>query len=363
MDSLNTGGAMSEDAGSVALEDFGGLIDWPKLNAWIAARDLPGSGPVTGVRKLTGGLQNDVFLIERRHEAIVLRRPSRHLRPGSDETMLREARVLKALAASSVPHPQLYAVCDDPCVIGACFYLMAPLEGFAPSQQLPGRYADDPAWRRAMGEELVRAAAALGGVDTQAVGLGDLGKPQGWHERQVDRWRSQLDGYRSMPEYDAALPHVDEVGRWLTDNLPRERRIGIVHGDFQFANVMFSRQAPRVAGVVDWELTSLGDPLLDLGWILTSWWEEGDPEGKKPLVQPWRDFLSRADLVALYGRISGRDTSAVPWFFTLGCYKLACLLEGTYARSRQGQIPAHVGQSVHAYALWLMSKARQIIAG
>lgn len=354
---------MSSSEGQSALSDFDGLFDWQKLDAWICSRDLPGSGPITAARKLAGGLQNNVFLIERGGESLVLRRPSKHLRKGSNETMLREARVLAALAGSAVPHPKFYAVCDDPAVIGACFYVMELLEGFAPSQQLPGRYAEDPAWRRAMGEELVRAAVALGAVDPQAVGLGDLGKPAGWHERQVDRWRSQLDGYRSMPNYDGALPHVDEVGRWLTDNLPRDRRIGIVHGDLQFANVMFSLAAPRISGVVDWELTSLGDPMLDLGWILTSWWEEGDPDGKKPLVRPWQDFLSRADLVTLYGQSSGRDMSVTPWFFTLGCYKLACLLEGTYARSRQGQIPANVGDSVHAYALWLMSKARQIIAG
>ena len=125
---------------------------------------------------------------------------------------------------------------------------------------------------------------------------------------------------------------------------------------------MFSNQAPRISGVVDWELTSLGDPLLDLGWVLTSWWEQGDPEGKNPLVQPWDSFLSRAELVRLYGEISGRDMDEMPWFFALACYKLACLLEGTYARSKQGQVPENVGQGVHGYALWLMTKANQIIA-
>jgi aminoglycoside phosphotransferase (APT) family kinase protein len=352
-----------QNTGETAPETFEGLIDWPRLNEWIASHDVPGSGPVTGAKKLAGGLQNSVFLIERGNDSFVLRRPSKHVRQGSNETMVREARVLKALAGSAVPHPEFYALCNDPAIIGACFYLMAPLEGFAPSRQLPGNYITDPAWRRAMGEELVRGAVALGAVDYQAVGLGDLGKPEGWHERQVDRWRSQLDGYRSMPNYDGVLPHVDEVGRWLTDNLPKDKRIGIVHGDFQFANVMFSLRAPRICGVVDWELTSLGDPLLDLGWILTSWWEPGDPEGKNPLVQPWQDFLSRTELVRLYGEISGRDLSEMPWFFTLGCYKLACLLEGTYARSKQGQIPANVGQHVHTYALWLMNKAAQIVAG
>ena len=358
---------MSPNAQNTTLDDFGGLIGWDGLNGWMAARDLPGSGPVSGAKKLKGGVQNNVFLIERGliergGASFVLRRPSRHVRPGSNETMLKEARVLEALAGSAVPHPKVYAVCGDPSVIGACFYLMEPLEGFAPSQQLPGNYGTDPTWRRSMGEQLVRGAAALAAVDYKVVGLGDLGKPDGWHERQVERWRSQLDGYRTMPNYDGALPHVDEVGRWLSDNPPRNQRIGIVHGDFQFANVMFSNQAPRISGVVDWELTSLGDPLLDLGWVLTSWWEQGDPEGKKPLVQPWDSFLSRAELVRLYGEISGRDMGEMPWFFALACYKLACLLEGTYARSRQGQVPENVGQGVHGYALWLMAKANQIIA-
>lgn len=353
---------MSQSTEQTNLDTFGGLIDWDKLNAWIATHDVPGAGPVTAAKKLKGGVANNVFLIERGSTPIVLRRPPKQVRPGSNETMVKEARVLNALTGSAVPHPKAYAVCDDQSVIGACFYLMEPLEGFAPSQQLPGHYGTDPAWRRAMGEELVRCAAALAAVDYKAVGLGDLGKPDGWHERQVDRWRSQLDGYRSMPNYDGALPCVDEVGRWLTDNLPKDKRIGLVHGDFQFANVMFSLHAPRISGVIDWELASLGDPLLDLGWILTSWWEPGDPDGKKPLVQPWDNFLSRADLVRMYGEISGRDMSKVPWFFALACYKLACLLEGTYARSKQGQVPENIGQSVHAYAVWLMNKANRIIA-
>ncbi len=354
---------MADDASATGLDDFKGLIHWPQLNAWIAGQELPGSGPITAARKLQGGLQNNVFLLERSGATFVLRRPSKHLRPESNDTMLREARILKALASTTVPHPRFHTVCDDPSVIGACFYLMEPLEGFAPRGQLPGNYATDGTWRRAMGDELVRSAAALGAVDYKAVGLDGLGKPDDWHARQVSRWRSQLEGYRSVPDYDGALPHVDEVGRWLTDNLPADRRIGIVHGDLQFPNVMFSMHAPRVSGVVDWELASLGDPLLDLGWILSSWWEDGDPEGKNPLVKPWADFLSRADLVKRYGELSGRSMDAMPWYFTLACYKLACLLEGTYARSKQGQIPAEVGASVHNYAVWLMKKAQQLLAG
>jgi aminoglycoside phosphotransferase (APT) family kinase protein len=354
---------VSADAGTNPLDDFKGLLNWPQLNAWIAEQDLPGTGPVTAATKLQGGLQNNVFMLKRNGASFVLRRPSKHLRAESNDTMLREARVLKALAGSAVPHPHFYAVCDDPSVIGACFYLMEPLEGFAPRGELPGQYGTNQSWRSAMGEELVNAAAALGAVDYKAVGLEGLGKPDDWHVRQVSRWRSQLDGYRSMPNYDGSLPHVDAVGRWLTDHVPADKRIGIVHGDLQFPNVMFSTHAPKVSGVVDWELASLVDPLLDLGWILSSWWEEGDPEGKNPLVKPWDGFVSRATLIRRYGQVSGRNMDSMPWFFTLACYKLACLLEGTYARSKAGQVPADIGASVHGYAVWLMNKATQTMAG
>jgi aminoglycoside phosphotransferase (APT) family kinase protein len=342
-----------------------GLIDRDRLDAWIAGQDLPGSGPVTRFTKLKGGLQNAVFLVERDGGSFVLRRPPVRIRDGHNATMLREARVLRALEATPVPAPAVYAVCEDTAVIGAAFYLMEPLEGFARSGELPGTYASDATWRHAMGEELVRAAAALGAVDHEAVGLADLGKPDNWHERQVERWRSQLEGYAAAtPAYDPReLPHFTEVGRWLADNLPEDRRTGIVHGDLQFPNVMFSLEAPRISGILDWELASLGDPMLDLGWILSSWWEAGDPEGKSPMVTPWDGFHSRAELIDLYCDLTGRDRRAVPWFFALACYKLACLLQGTVAAAKAGKVPEAVGASVHGYSTWLTTKARQIISG
>ncbi|HEX7854941.1 MAG TPA: phosphotransferase family protein [Sphingobium sp.] len=355
---------MPEQAGETTLDTFDGLIDWSRLNDWMTTKTLPGSGPATGVRKLSGGLQNAIFLIERGSDRMVLRRPSRNGKPKGNETMLREARILTALEGSTVPHPQLYAACDDESIIGAAFYLMAPLEGIAKSGALEGDYATDPTWRRAMGEELVTAAVAMASLDYEAAGLGDLGKPDNWHARQVERWRSQLEGYATaMPAYNPNdLPHFAEIGRWLSDNIPTDQRIGIVHGDFQFPNVMFSLKAPKISGVLDWELASLGDPLLDLGWVLSSWWEEGDPEGKGPMVQPWDGFLSRADLIDLYGALSGRDMACIPWYFALACYKLSCLLEGTTAAWKAGKVPDKVGESVHAYASWLTAKARQVIA-
>lgn len=354
---------MSTQTASMQLDDFDGLIDWEKLKIWLATTEALKSVSINSVSKLAGGLQNNVFLLKTDRQDFVLRRPGKHLKPKSNETILREARVLRALNGSAVPHPSVLATCDDETVIGACFYLMEPLEGFAKSGDLPGDYATNANWRRAMGEELVHAAAALADVDHVSVGLADLGKPKNWHERQVARWRSQLEGYAATPGYDPReLPHTDAVGRWLTDNLPSDRQIGLVHGDLQFPNVMFSLKAPIISGVLDWELVSLGDPLLDLGWILSSWYEEGDPDGKSPMVKPWDGFLTRRDLVEQYCQLSGRDATQVPWFFALACYKLACLLEGTYAASKADKVPAKVGDSVHAYATWLMNKAQQIVA-
>jgi aminoglycoside phosphotransferase (APT) family kinase protein len=344
-------------------DDFDGLLDWDRLQPWIDAQDLPGRGPVTAIERLTGGSQNNLFLMTRGDGRFVLRRPPKHLRANSNETMLREARVLKALAGSATPHPSFHAVCDDVSIIGACFYVMAPLEGFSPGGPLRGDYATDPAWRRAMGEAMVDAAAALAGVDYKAVGLSDFGKPENWHARQVARWRAQLEGYREIEGYDGPnLPYVDEVGRWLSDNVPKSGRIGVIHGDFQFPNVMFSLRSPKISGVIDWELATLGDPLLDLGWMLSSWSEAGDPE-RAPMVAPWDGFLSRAELVRRYGELTGRDMGDMPWYFALACYKLGCILEGTYARAMGGKAPMEMGARLHEYSTWLFVKARQITAG
>ncbi len=355
----------TEPAGSdpAGLDDFGGLLNWPNLQDWIAAQpDLPGSGPVTAVEKLTGGSQNNIFLLTRGDHKMVLRRPPEHLRKNSNDTMLREARVLGALRGSDVPHPEFYGACADTDVIGTTFYLMEPIDGFTPMGDMPGRYGTDPSWRQAIGYEMVDGAARLGAIDPDAVGLGDFGKPENWIERQVSRWRSQLDGYAQFENYGGSdIPNVDRVGAWLDANRPAEAKMGIIHGDYQFANVMMAPNEPKLAAIVDWELSTLGDPLLDLGWVLTSWIEPGDPPGKLPLLQPWEGMQSRADLIARYAETSGRDVSDMPWFFVMACYKLGILLEGTYARAGAGQADPAMGDIFHGMTRWLFARANQSI--
>jgi aminoglycoside phosphotransferase (APT) family kinase protein len=349
---------------SQELPDFDGLLDWEPLQVWVAAQPaIPGDGPVTEVDLLPGGSQNNIFLLTRASgHRVVLRRPPRHLRKNSNDTMLREARVLSAIAGSDVPHPACYAACDDVDVIGVTFYVMGAIDGFTPTGPLPGKYAPDPTWRTALAFELVDAAAKLGAVDAYAAGLGDFGKADDWLERQVTRWRSQLDGYSELDGYSGPeLEGVDRVGDWLEANRPAECHIGIIHGDYQFANVMFANDAPNLAAIVDWELSTLGDPLLDLAWLLAAWSEPGDPPGKPLQFGPWDGMPSRADLVARYAEVSGRDVTAMPWFEVLACYKLGIVLEGTHARACAGQAPKEIGDVLHAYSVWLFARANQLL--
>jgi aminoglycoside phosphotransferase (APT) family kinase protein len=123
---------------------------------------------------------------------------------------------------------------------------------------------------------------------------------------------------------------------------------------------MYRHDEPKLAGLIDWELSTLGDPLLDLGWMLSSWTEEGDPHGRNTVITPWDGFMSRAELIRLYGELTGRDMAEMPWFFTMACYKLALLLEGSYARSFSGKAPKDLGEKLHNVGLWLLAKADQL---
>jgi aminoglycoside phosphotransferase (APT) family kinase protein len=332
-------------------------VDLRRLSEWMDAQGLP-AGEIRDAELLAGGTQNILLRFSRGGERYVLRRPPPHLRRNSNETMRREARVLGALAGSSVPHPRLLAACPEEDVIGASFYLMQPIEGFNPTSGLREVHAGSAAVRHRMGLALVDGIAALSAVDYLAVGLADFGKPDGYLERQVDRWRSQLESYAEYEGYPGPrIPGVERVARWLEDHRPADFRPGILHGDYHLSNVMYAPDGPELAAIVDWELSTIGDPLLDLGWLLATWPGEQGPGPGSIAVQPWEGFPSADELVARYAERTGRDLASVPWYGVLACYKLGIILEGTHARAFAGKAPKATGDVLHATTVALFERA------
>jgi len=318
-----------------------------------------GAGPIIDARPLAGGTQNLLLGFKRDGFGYVLRR----LAPSSgDATLRRESRVLAALAGTNVPHPRLIAACDDEAVLGAAFYLMESVDGFNATTGLPPLHRGNPDIRRAMGFALVDGAATLGRVDPAAVGLADLGRPDGFLARQVERWLKQLEGYARYREWPGAseLPGVERIARWLEANRPPAARPGLMHGDYHLANILFRHDGPALAAIVDWELTTLGDPLMDLGNILATW---PDADGGRTVpfeVAPWSGFPSAADIIARYGERSSRDLSAITWYATLACFRLAILLEGSFARACSGLVARETGASLHLSSIRLLQRAETL---
>lgn len=334
-------------------------VDLTALAGWMDTQGL-GSGTIEDAVRLAGGTQNILLKFSRAGRTYVLRRPPPVLRANSNETMRREARMLAALKGTGVPHPELIAACPEEDVLGAAFYLMQPIDGFNATTGLPEPFASSPQLRREMGFSLVDGIAALGAQDYVALGLTGLGKPDNYLERQVSRWKAQLDSYAEFPEWNGLkdLPDVAGVGRWLEEHRPRSFEPGIIHGDYHLANVMYRFDAPRLAAIVDWELTTIGDPLLDLGWLLATWPEDG---ATAVTVTPWEGFPSADELVAHYARQTTRDLSNIHWYGVLACYKLGIILEGTYARASAGKAPKATGDQLHASTISLLERANRWI--
>lgn len=336
-------------------------VDLNRLRVWMDDRGI-GTGDLDDVEQLAGGTQNILVRFRRSGIRYVLRRPPLHKRANSDETMRREARVLSALAGTDVPHPGIIAGEPDTDTLGASFYLMEPIDGFTATVDLPEPHRSDPAIQREMGFALVDGAATLGTVDHVAVGLGDFGRPEGYLERQVDRWRRHLDSYHEVSaDWKPDLPGVDKVGEWLDANRPGRSVTGIIHGDLHTGNVMYRHDGPELAAIVDWELTTIGDPLIDLGLIIAFRVpdEETPPGPARGVVEA---FPPVDELVERYAQRSGHDVSAAIWYGVLACYKTGIILEGTYARALAGQAPKETGDELHAMTLSLFRRADRLIA-
>ena len=333
-------------------------VDLTALAAWMDAEGL-GAGPIEEAALLAGGTQNILLKFRRGGRSFVLRRPPPHPRANSNETMRREARVLGALADTAVPHPRLIAACPDESVIGAAFYLMEPVDGFNATVALPAPHAESEAMRRRMGLALIEGIAALGALDFRELGLEGLGRPDHFLERQVERWRRQLASYAEFSSWagPGEIPGVETVASWLETHRPTHFEPGVIHGDYHLANVMYRHDGPELAAIVDWELTTIGDPLLDLGWVLATWPEPDNIAVEAMAVEPWSGFPTAAALVEHYGARTTRDVSRIDWYAVLACYKLGIILEGTHARAGAGLAPKETGDLLHAKTVGLFGRA------
>lgn len=338
------------------------LVDFAVVGKWMDEQGLP-SGEFEEVKPLGGGTQNVMLRFTRGGRDYVLRRGPKHLRTASNNVIRRESRILGALDGTGVRAPKVIAANSDESLIGAAFYLMEPIVGFNPQNELPELHAGSVEIRHQMGLSAVEAIARLGSLDHEALGLADYGKPDGFLERQVPRWLKELESYSVNVGYPGPeIPGVERVGEWLDRNRPAQWTPGILHGDCHLANIMFSYEGPQVAALVDWEMSTIGDPLLDLGWQIATRPEPGTTGAALIGTLGAVGGLPTAEeMTAHYGKFSDRDLSNVTWYTVLACFKLGIVLEGTHARACAGKAPKQVGDFLHAITLELFGKAHSLM--
>jgi len=327
------------------------------LGRWLDQAGAPGAGILPVSELLSGGSQNTLYRIRRGPASMVLRMPG----PRADDERLRglrrEIQLVRALSGTDVPHAALIAADDDGSVLGAPGYVMADIDGWSPMAggwQPP--FDTDLTARRELGFQLVEGAALLSRVDWQARGLAGFGRPDGFHERQVDRWLHFLSAYQCRE-----LPGLDAAADWLRANRPANYTPGIMHGDYQFANVMFAHGAPaRLAAIVDWEMTTIGDPLLDLGWCLLGY--DGEEPAGDGYYLDMTGMPKRSELLAHYEKVSGRSTENIDYYLVLANWKLGIMLEKTYAASLQpgNRVDPAVAAAMGPMVLDLMATAARL---
>jgi aminoglycoside phosphotransferase (APT) family kinase protein len=309
------------------------LLVLDPLEEFLDAHAL-GSGEIRA-SPIGEGHSNVTYLIERGEEEFVLRRPPRPPLPPSAHDVLREARLLSALADTPARVPAVLAVGADEAIIGAPFYVMERVQGEVIVSSMPVAL-DSPEQRLRTAEELIEALVEIHAVDWRAAGLEGFGKPTGYLERQLRRFLGLWELNKTRE-----IPAVESVGAWLAENMPESGAATIVHGDFRLGNTLFAHGAPaRLAAVLDWEMATIGDPLADLGYLCMMWTEAGDPSGgmrdSLGSVTRAEGFPTRAGMIARYEQRSGRSMSDIRWYMTLALWKSVVFMEGNYKRAVAG---------------------------
>lgn len=334
--------------------------DRAAVQGWVRAQGL--GSEVTDVAPLTGGTQNIVVHLRIDGRPMVLRRPPLHPRPTSDKTMLREIAVLRTLAGTDVPHPNFIAGCDDLAVLGVVFYLMEEVDGFNPGNEVAATYVSDPQMRHQVGLSYAASLARLGNVAWEGSPLAAIRKSGSFLERQVPQFLGLLESYRH-DRYDPATMPAGDLAQWLGDNRPADGEPGIMHGDAHLNNVLLHRERPELAAFIDWEMCTIGDPLLDLGWMMVCW-----PDGINTInagteLASLGGLATRAELLEAYLGAGGRDAGALDWYVALACFKLGIVIEGTWSRYLAGRANREAGERLHESAVSLIELGTRVAKG
>ncbi|CAN5134022.1 phosphotransferase family protein [soil metagenome] len=312
-----------------------GAADPDVVGPYLAAALAEPAWAECRVDLIAGGMSNLTYVVSSAAGEVVLRRPPTGSVLPTAHDMAREHRVITALAGTAVPVPVTLHLCTDPAVLGAPFYLMSKVDGLIAANRLPAEFAESSEDRHRLAWGLIDVLADLHAVDPEAVGLTGFGRPEGFMARQVRRWTGQWEASRDLDR-----PDLDAFARELAGSVPDNPSGPIVHGDYRLDNCLLDPGAPgRILAVLDWEMSTLGDPLADLGLLLV-YWHQADDEVPRPTVTPsvtaQPGFPSRRAVAARYAERSGRDISDLPWYVAFGFFKLAVVVTGIVARVRAG---------------------------
>ncbi|MEM9255115.1 MAG: phosphotransferase family protein [Pseudomonadota bacterium] len=312
----------------------------PELfGAWLHTQT--GREATLRIEPMRGGGSCEMFHLHHttpeEDEQFVIRRAPLAVVSDSAHNVVREYRVIQALSGNKVRVPEVLAVCEDTAIMGAPFYVMRHVDGEVIRRRLPQQYVDNPAIQPHIGEELVDALVELHNCRWRGTQLETLAKPERFLERQVERWMSQLALYRNRD-----MGAVDAVANWLDDHRPATGELTVMHGDYKIDNALYSRELPpRILALVDFEMTTVGDPLIDLAWAMIFWPEEGNLIAiAAPGAEGGMDetHCQRPDtLVARYADATGRDLGSFQWYQAFAAWKLGIVLEASYAKYLSGE--------------------------
>lgn len=337
------------------------LVDEAALKAYLE-RELSDAKTVT-VQYHDQGHSNETLFIEWGAQELVMRRPPAGETAETAHDVLREYRVISALEETDVPVPTPVLACDDTSVIGGEFYLMERLKGDVIRDHEPDRFATTEQ-RRQIGETLIDTLAKIHTIDYERVGLGDLGRPEGYTERQIERWGKQFDWAYETTKAEREIPHIEEIGDWLEANVPEEYEQTLVHGDYKLDNVMYAPgSTPEINAVLDWEMGTFGDPSADIGWMLCYW--DTDPliEELMPTFLDRPGYPSREELIDRYERQSELEFTDRRFYVALGLYMLSAVCEMFYARYLNGNSNDDLYPKMGSLVPEITRRAMEVIEG